>query len=151
LVVAGFIPVSGRGQAPTLRKGKASKIPENEREIKIKQPQELKGGIMTRLKKPIGLLSIILVLLLALAGCAALTLTITSPAPGTTVTESVITVTGTVSNPKATVTVKGIEVATAGDGTFSTTVELAPGSNTIAVVAELGKERVVRAVSVRRE
>jgi len=106
---------------------------------------------MTRLKKPIGLLSIILVLLLALAGCAALTLTITSPAPGTTVTESVITVTGTVSNPKATVTVKGIEVATAGDGTFSTTVELAPGSNTIAVVAELGKERVVRAVSVRRE
>jgi len=64
-----------------------------------------------------------------------LALEITSPKPGAEITESPVTVTGIVSNPKATVKVNGVVAEVAEDGTFSVEVEIAEGQNTIVVTA----------------
>jgi hypothetical protein len=64
-----------------------------------------------------------------------LVLELTSPRYRVEVTEGQATITGIVSPPSATVTVNGQEVEVAGDGTFSTTVELDYGINTISVRA----------------
>jgi hypothetical protein len=64
-----------------------------------------------------------------------LVLELTSPRYRVEVTEGQATITGTVAPPSATVTVNGQEVEVAGDGTFSTTVELDYGTNTISVRA----------------
>ncbi len=62
-----------------------------------------------------------------------LTLTITSPQDGTTLNSSPIAVMGTMSN-MASVTVNGIQ-ATPGNGSFSASIPLSEGSNTITATA----------------
>jgi len=77
-----------------------------------------------------------------------LLLEITSPEAGVTLTDSLIILSGTVSNPKATITVNDAEVEVAEDGTFSTDVELTEGENTIKVVATRGDEVVTETITV---
>ena len=78
-----------------------------------------------------------------------LLLEITSPQDGTTVTEGIVSISGTVSDPEATVTtiayalpslvmVDNVEVEVAEDGTFAADVELTEGENMIAVSAKVG-------------
>ncbi len=79
-----------------------------------------------------------------------LALEITSPQDKEEVSESQIIVNGTVSDPLAIVTVNDLEVEVAEDGTFSTTVELDHGINTITVSAAVeGQEPVTKTVTVR--
>ena len=79
-----------------------------------------------------------------------LALELTSPQDKEEVSENQITVSGTVSDPLATVTVNDGEVELAEDGTFSTTVELDYGENTIAVSAVVeGQQPVNKTVMVR--
>jgi hypothetical protein len=80
-----------------------------------------------------------------------LTLELTSPQDKEEVSENQITVSGTVSDPLATVAVNDSEVEVAEDGTFSTTAELAYGENIIIVsaIAE-GQEPVTKTVAITR-
>jgi outer membrane murein-binding lipoprotein Lpp len=78
----------------------------------------------------------------------ALSLEITSPEDGATVTESLVIVSGTVSDPKATVKVNDVEVEVGEDGTFSADVELAEGENIITVVTALDEETLTKTVTV---
>ncbi len=105
---------------------------------------------MTRLKKILGILVIIPILCLTLVGCAAPTLTVdvTSPEDGAELTESLVTVTGIVSDPEATVTVNGIEAAVVEDGSFSAQVELIEGENAIEAIAVLGEQEVSKSITV---
>lgn len=71
-------------------------------------------------------------------------LNVTSPASDTVTNVSTITVAGTtsdVTSSPVTLTVNGTTVSVASDGSFSTTVTLAEGSNTIIVVATDGADR----------
>jgi hypothetical protein len=80
-----------------------------------------------------------------------LTLELTSPQNNEEVSESQITVSGIVSDPLVSVTVNDNEVEVAQDGTFSTTVELDYGENTIVVSATAeGEEPVTRTVTITR-
>jgi nitrogen fixation protein FixH len=80
-----------------------------------------------------------------------LTLEIDSPQDKSEVTESPITVSGTVSDPAAVVTVNGQQAEVAGDGTFSASAELDYGENTITVEATVENwETETRTVSVTR-
>jgi hypothetical protein len=80
-----------------------------------------------------------------------LALEITSPQSKSEVTLDVMTVSGIVSPPQATVMVNGQEVELAEDGAFSTTVELDYGENTIAVSATVeGQETVTKTVTITR-
>ncbi len=80
-----------------------------------------------------------------------LALEITSPQSKSEVTLDVMTISGIVSPPQATVTVKNQEVELAEDGAFSTTVELDYGENTIVVSATLeGQETVTKTVTITR-
>jgi hypothetical protein len=110
----------------------------------------------------LGILLVISLLALPLVGCGeGLDLTISEPKNGVILTESHVTVSGTVSDLKATVTVNGIEVEVEGGSlevptslslvkpfTFSADVDLIEGENTITVVATLGEETVTRTVTV---
>ena len=78
----------------------------------------------------------------------ALSLEITSPGDGATVTESPVMVSGTVSDPEATVRVNDVEVEVGEDGTFSADVELAEGENMITVVATLDEGTLTKTVTV---
>jgi hypothetical protein len=112
--------------------------------------------------KLLGILLIFSVLAVPLVGCVeGLTLTISEPKDGAILTESHVTVSGTVSDPKATVTINGAEVEVESSGlevppslplvkpfTFSAEVELTPGENTITVVATLGEETITKTVTV---
>jgi flagellar hook assembly protein FlgD len=74
---------------------------------------------------------------------------ITSPEDQAEVTESPLTISGTVSDPEAVVTVSGLVVATAEDGSFSASIELDFGENTIEVTAEMeGGESVTKTIKV---
>jgi len=64
-----------------------------------------------------------------------LTIQITAPGDSSSVTVSTVTVTGKISDPSAQTTVNDAQVNLATDGTFSTSVNLVPGSNTITVTA----------------
>lgn len=111
--------------------------------------------------KLLGILLIFSLLAVPLVGCAeGLTLTISEPKDGAILTESHVTVSGTVSDLKATVTVNGTEVEVEGGSlevppslplakpfTFSTAVELTAGENTITVVATVGEETVTKTVT----
>jgi len=77
-----------------------------------------------------------------------LSLEITSPEAKATLTESPVAVSGTVSDPEATITVNDMEVEVAEDGTFSADVELTEGINRIKVVTTRGKETVTKGVPV---
>ncbi len=80
-----------------------------------------------------------------------LTLELTSPEDNAEVSESTITVSGAVSDPLAIVTVNDYEVELAEDGTFSTTVELDYGQNTISVSATVeGQKPITKTVTVSR-
>jgi nitrogen fixation protein FixH len=78
----------------------------------------------------------------------ALSLEITSPEDGATLTESPVAVSGTVSDPEATIAVNGVEVEVVEDGTFSADVELTDGENIITVVATLDEEILTKTVTV---
>ncbi len=77
-----------------------------------------------------------------------LAVVITSPEDGSTVSESSLTVTGTVSNPAATVTVNGVAATVAEDGTFTVQIELTEGANTIAAAAVSGELQAQDSLSV---
>ena len=70
-----------------------------------------------------------------------------SPTYKTELSEGLITVSGTVYPPSAVVTVNGIEIKTTKDGSFSTSVELGYGENTIVVNAT---DPVSRTVIINR-
>ena len=79
----------------------------------------------------------------------ALAIEITAPEDGAELTESPVAVTGSVSIRDASVTVDGIEVDVAEDGTFTTSIELAEGENTITVMATAeGKEPAEKTITV---
>lgn len=65
---------------------------------------------------------------------APLTLSITSPAAGAVLNNTPITVTGTVSDPTASVTVNGVQATLSGN-TFTASINLTEGLNTITAVA----------------
>ena len=110
----------------------------------------------------LGILLIFSVLAVPLVSCAeGLTLTISEPKDGAILTESHVTVSGAVSDPKATVTVNGADVKVEGGSleippslplvkpfTFSAEVELTAGDNAITVVATLGEETITKTVTV---
>ncbi len=78
-----------------------------------------------------------------------LAMEITSPEDQAEVTESPLTISGTVSDPEAVVTVSGLVVATAEDGSFSASIELDFGENTVEVNAETeGGELVTKTIQV---
>lgn len=81
----------------------------------------------------------------------ALSLQISSPEDGAELTESPVTLSGTVSDPSAMVTVNDEEIEVAEDGTFSSSIELAHGENAITVTATLeGYEPVTKTITVAR-
>jgi hypothetical protein len=86
---------------------------------------------------------------LAIAGCftQALTLDVTQPRDGRVVDEPTVRVNGSVSDPKATVTVNGIE-APVGDYGFEFNVDLTEGENTITITATRGSETVTETITV---
>jgi len=80
-----------------------------------------------------------------------LALEITSPQNRAEVTEDLVTASGIVSPTSAVVTVNGHEVAIADDGTFSSSVALDYGENTIVVTATVeGQELVTKTLAVIR-
>jgi len=118
--------------------------------------------IMNKKFKLLGILLVISLLAVPLVGCAkGLTLTVSEPKDGATLTESPVAVSGTISDPEATITVNNVEVEvvevvttletlkahTTGDGSFFADIEL-EGENTITVVATLGEETVTKTVTV---
>ena len=78
----------------------------------------------------------------------ALSVEITSPEDGAELTETPVTVTGTVSNAEAVVTVNSVVIAIAADGSFSAQVELIDGQNTITAAATLGELHAQDTVTV---
>jgi len=78
-----------------------------------------------------------------------LSLEITAPEDGAELTESPVTVSGNVSDASAKVTVNGVEAEVTEDDTFSISVELIEGENTIEVEATAeGKEPVSETITV---
>jgi flagellar hook assembly protein FlgD len=78
-----------------------------------------------------------------------LAMAITAPEDQAEVTESPLTVSGTISDPEAVVTVSGLVVETAEDGSFSASIELDSGENAIEVTAETeGGESVTKTIKV---
>jgi len=75
---------------------------------------------------------------------------ITAPEDNAVVTEDTVTLSGKVTDPSATVTVDGfLEVTPSADGSFSTSIQLSLGKNTIEVTAEVeGKEPVSKTITV---
>ena len=120
-------------------------------------PQNRKQVVfcVSKIRKLLGIMAVITLLGLTIVGCARqesqpLALEITSPPKKAEVTEALVTVSGIVSSPLATVTVDGGEVEIAEDGTFSTIVELEDGENTITVSAAVeGQEPVIKTVIIR--
>jgi len=119
----------------------------------------IKEVIVSKKFKLLGILLVISVLAVPLVGCArGLTLTVSGPKDGATLTESPVSVHGSVSDPEATITVNGLEVEVVEVassvspvrlyGAFSAVVELTEGENTITVVATLGEETVTKTVTV---
>jgi len=96
-------------------------------------------------KKLVLVLLVISLLALPLVGCAKpVTFYVSEPKDGATVTESPVTVRGSVSDAKATMwlndTIVAVTKTTRGRGAFSTTIALIEGENTIEIVAAQGKE-----------
>ena len=77
-----------------------------------------------------------------------LAVNITSPADGAELTASPASVTGTVSNAEASVTVNGVAAVVTGDGTFSAQVELTEGANTITAAAAAGSQTAEDSINV---
>jgi flagellar hook assembly protein FlgD len=73
---------------------------------------------------------------------------ITSPENGAELTESPVTVNGTVSDANATVTVNGTAVEVASDGSFSAEIGLTEGENTIEAVAVLVEQEASDSITV---
>jgi heat shock protein HslJ len=77
------------------------------------------------------------------AECSALAVYLDHPYPGeegVDYTRTPVIVTGFVSSPEAKVTVNGIEAEVSGDGTYSSTIRLKEGSNSLQAVATLGNQ-----------
>ena len=111
---------------------------------------------MSKLKKFLVIMGVVPLLGIAIAGCVgqqsqSLVLEITSHQYEADVTQYMVTVSGIVSPPTAVVTVNGVEVETVEDGTFSTSVDLDYGENTIVVNATVeGQEPATKTVTVTR-
>jgi len=99
--------------------------------------------------KSICILLVLSLFTLAIAGCftQALTLDVTQPRDGRVVDQPTVRVNGSVSDPKATVTVNGIE-APVGDYGFEFHVDLTEGENTITITATRGSETVTETITV---
>ena len=104
---------------------------------------------MGRVVRLICILLALSLLSLAIAGCFTqeLTLNVTQPRDGKVVDQPTVRVNGTVSDPKATVTVNGIE-APVGDYGFEFHVDLAEGENTITIIATRGSETITETITV---
>ncbi len=106
----------------------------------------------------IGLLLTAAAVVLALAACSPrqpetprLRIEVTAPATRATVTEPEVVVTGIVSDPTATLTVKDIPVTAGANGAFSYAVPLAYGTNSIPVrVTKEGQNPVSRTLTITR-
>jgi hypothetical protein len=87
---------------------------------------------------------------LAIAGCftETLTLGVRQPLDGQVVGEPTVRVNGSASDPKATVTVNGIEAPVGEYGNFEMHVDLTEGENTITTVATRGSETVTETITV---
>ena len=100
--------------------------------------------------KLLGILLLISLLALPISACMDramnLVMTVDTPQDGTTVTESPVTVSGTV-NKKAEVKINEMVVPVKG-GKFSTEFKLTEGSNVINVVATSGEQTVTKKVTV---
>ena len=105
---------------------------------------------MNNLRKLVGISVVILLLALPITACwegsMILVLTVDTPQDKTTVSESSVTVSGTVTK-TAEVKINGVVVPVKG-GKFSTDFKLTEGSNVINVVATSGKETVTKTVTV---
>ena len=105
---------------------------------------------MNSLRKLVGISVVILLLALPITACwegsMILVLTVDTPQDKTTVSESSVTVSGTVTK-TAEVKINGVVVPIKG-GKFSTDFKLTEGSNVINVVATSGKETVTKTVTV---
>jgi len=105
---------------------------------------------MNNLRKLVGISVVILLLALPITACwegsMILVLTVDTPQDKTTVSESSVTVSGTVTK-TAEVKINGVVVPIKG-GKFSTDFNLTEGSNVINVVATSGKETVTKTVTV---
>ena len=105
---------------------------------------------MNNLSKLLGISLLISLLALPITACwegsMILVLTVDTPQDKTTVSESSVTVSGTVTK-TAEVKINGVVVPVKG-GKFSTDFKLTEGSNVINVVATSGKETVTKTVTV---
>ena len=113
--------------------------------------QKSRRWITIKLRKILSILAVVSLLCLTLAGCGTptpLSLEITSPENGVEFTESLVTVSGIVSDAEAIVTVNDEEVEVAEDGGFSAEVELTEGENIITAVATLGEQEVSDSITV---
>ena len=73
---------------------------------------------------------------------------ITSPEDGAELTETTVTVTGTVSDAEVTLTINDQAVEVAIDGSFSAQVELTEGENVITAVATSGELQTEDSITV---
>jgi len=106
---------------------------------------------VNKLVKFLMIFLVISLLALPLVGCAdaePLTLRITTPTDGAAISESPVTLEGTVSDEKATLVVNGRKTFIGKGGYFQKGVTLTEGENTIKVVATRGEETVIKTVTV---
>jgi len=105
---------------------------------------------MNNLRKLVGISVVILLLALPITACTGsaliLAMTVDTPQDKTTVSESSVTVSGTVTK-TAEVKINDVVVPIKG-GKFSTDFKLTEGSNVINVVATSGKETVTKTVTI---
>jgi len=105
---------------------------------------------MNNLRKLVGISVVILLLALPITACwegsMILVLTVDTPQDKTTVSESSVTVSGTVTK-TAEVKINGVVVPIKG-GKFSTDFKLTEGSNVINVVATSGKDTVTKTLTI---
>lgn len=105
--------------------------------------------VMNKLQILLCALLVVLLLAVPLVGCAKpLTLTVSQPKHGVTVTSSQVSVQGSVSDPKAIVTINNVKVSVSKKGYFSAKVTIKEGENTIKVLATRSKKSVSRTLTV---
>lgn len=113
---------------------------------------DTRGAMTKKLDGTLSICFLILLLIVPVAGCGGskppLTMTVSQPTDGATVTQSSVRVLGTVSDPKATVTINGVTAAMTPKGTFGIDVALTQGENTINIIATRGGERVTKTLKV---
>ncbi len=98
--------------------------------------------------KKLSVVMVIFLLLFAVIACQRITVLIKEPKDGAVVTTSRINVTGSVTIPKAKITVNNVAVTVGKGGFFTASVQLSPGKNVITVVGTLGEQTYTKLVTV---